>query len=214
MLDVWETLARTLRRAGRSREALEALTQVDRLSPGTPQILLALSNLSLENRDFRKARLYVDAARIAGSTNFHGQLAAIALAEGNLEMARTEALTALSQRKTSRQPRVLLARIEQQKGKLVEALAYLDQALEVERKGGQKPLVNLRSTQGDILARMGRESVTPDAGPVGLLCRKEAGQRSSGPSRRSRRETAGRRGRVPRPGLVASRHLGDRDRRR
>jgi tetratricopeptide (TPR) repeat protein len=157
MLDVWETLARTLRRAGRSREALEALTHVDRLSPGTPQILLALSDLSLENRDFRKARSFVEAARIAGATNFHGQLAAIALAEGNLEMARTEALAALSQRKTGRIPRVLLARIEQQNGKLAEALDYLDQALELERKGDQKPLINLRSTRGDILARLGRE---------------------------------------------------------
>lgn len=157
MLDVWETLARTLRRAGRPREALEALTQVDRLSPGTPQILLALSDLSLENRDFRKARSFVEAAGVAGATNFHGQLAAIALAEGNLTTARTEALTALSQRKTGRIPLVLLARIEQQNGKLAEALNYLEQALELERKGDQKPLVNLRSTQGDILARLGRE---------------------------------------------------------
>jgi tetratricopeptide (TPR) repeat protein len=99
----------------------------------------------------------VEAARIAGATNFHGQLAAIALAEGNLELARTEALTALSQRKTGRIPRLLLARIEQQNGKLAEALDYLDQDLELERKGDQKPLINLRSTRGDVLARLGRE---------------------------------------------------------
>jgi arylsulfatase A-like enzyme/tetratricopeptide (TPR) repeat protein len=163
MLDVWETYARTLRRAGRPREALEALVHVDRLSPGTPQILLALSDISLENRDFRKARSFVEAARVAGATNFHGQLAAIALAEGNLEMARTEALAALSQRKTGRIPRVLLARIEQQNGKLVEALNYLEQALELERKGDRKPLINLRSTLGDILARMGREKEAEEA---------------------------------------------------
>ncbi|HEV2064888.1 MAG TPA: sulfatase-like hydrolase/transferase, partial [Thermoanaerobaculia bacterium] len=35
MLDVWEALARSLRRVGRPAEALEALRQVDRLSPAT-----------------------------------------------------------------------------------------------------------------------------------------------------------------------------------
>jgi arylsulfatase A-like enzyme/Flp pilus assembly protein TadD len=163
MLDVWEALARTLRRLGRPAEALEALSRVDRLSPATPQILLALSDVALEARDYRKARSYAEAARAAGSTNVHGELAAIALAEGRLDTARSEALASLALRKTSRTPLLLLARVQQQKGDLAGAMKYLDQALEPEKGSGQRALVNLQSTRGDVLARLGREKEAEQA---------------------------------------------------
>jgi tetratricopeptide (TPR) repeat protein len=163
MLDVWEALARTLRRLGRPAEALEALSRVDRLSPATPQILLALSDVALEAGDYRRARSYAEAASAAGSTNVHGELAAIALAEGHLDMARSEALASLALRKTSRAPLLLLARVQQQKGDLAGAMKYLDQALEPEKGSGQRALVNLQSTRGDVLARLGREKEAEQA---------------------------------------------------
>jgi arylsulfatase A-like enzyme/Flp pilus assembly protein TadD len=157
MLDVWEALARTLRRLGRPAEALEALSRVDRLSPATPQILLALADVALEARDFRRARSYAEAARAAGAGNVHEELAAIALAEGQLETARSEAVASRDLNKTSRTPLLLLARIQQQKGDLAGAMKYLDEALALEKGLGQRPLVNLQSTRGDVLARLGRD---------------------------------------------------------
>jgi arylsulfatase A-like enzyme/tetratricopeptide (TPR) repeat protein len=163
MLDAWEALARTLRRLGRPAEALEALSRVDRLSPATPQILLALADVALEARDYRRARSYAEAASAAGAGNVHGELAAIALAEGHVETARSEALASMALRKTSRAPLLLLARVEQQKGNFAGAMKYLDEALEIEKGLGERSLVNLQSTRGDVLARMGREKEAEQA---------------------------------------------------
>jgi tetratricopeptide (TPR) repeat protein len=163
MLDVWEALARTLRRLGRPKEALEALTRVDRLSPATPQILLALADVALEAGDPRRARSYAEAARAAGAGNVHGELSAIALAEGDVEKARSEALASRDVNKTSRTPILLLARVEQKKGNLAGAMKYLDEALALEKSLGQRALINLQSTRGDVLARLGREKEAEEA---------------------------------------------------
>lgn len=163
MIDVWEGLARSLRRVGRPAEALEALSHVDRLSPATPQILLALADVALEAHDYRKARSYAEAARAAGSSNVHGELAAIALAEGRLDAAQAEALASLKLRKSNRAPLLLLARVQQQRGDLAGAMKYLDDALELEKSLGQRALVNLQSTRGDVLARLGREKEAEQA---------------------------------------------------
>ncbi|MGH9399166.1 MAG: sulfatase-like hydrolase/transferase [Thermoanaerobaculia bacterium] len=157
MLDAWETLARIARRAGRPREALAALEAADRLSPATPQILLGLADLHRELRQFDKARSLALAAAQAGASGHHEALAAIALDKGDLETARAETLTALSQSKSRRGPWVLLARVEVQRGDLAAALAATDRALSIERERKEPPMINLQATRGDVLARMGRE---------------------------------------------------------
>src|SRR5262249_29706800 len=62
MLDAREGLARVLREAGRPAEAFDALLEADRLSPGTPQILLGLADLALRQGDIPPARTYAQAA--------------------------------------------------------------------------------------------------------------------------------------------------------
>jgi len=163
MLEVWETLASILRRAGRPKEAIEALEQVDRRQPATPQILLGLAELYLEARDFQKARSLAQAAAVAGGRDVHEALAAIALEEGDLKTARTEARQVFQGNETARRPWVLLARIEQKEGSLQAALADIERALEIEKKWSQPPLVDLQSTRGDVLARMGREKEAEEA---------------------------------------------------
>lgn len=157
MLDVWETLARTLRRAGRPKEALEALLQADRLSPATPQILLGLADLSLESKDFRRARSFAEAAGAVGASNVHEELAAIALAEKDLKTARSEVQRALSKGSKARVPWLLLAQIEAQSGDLKKALGHVERALEIEKKWQQPPLLSLQSTRAHVLAQMGEE---------------------------------------------------------
>jgi len=164
MLEVWERLAMILRRAGRPKEAIEALQQADRRQPGTPQILLGLAHLSIEARDFPKARSLVQAAAVAGAADVHEELAVIALEEGDLKTARTEVRQALDgSSQTARRPWLLLARIEQKEGNLQSALADIERALEIEKKWNQPSLVDLQSTRGDVLARMGREKESEEA---------------------------------------------------
>ena len=157
MLDVWETLARLLRRAGRVREAIAALERADRLAPGTPQIMLGLADLHLENREFDRARALALAAGEAGAAGVREELAAIAFAAGDLETARREAEAVLVKTPGARAPRVLLARIALARADLSGALALLDQTAELDRASARTSAVGFRSLRGDVLARLGRE---------------------------------------------------------
>jgi tetratricopeptide (TPR) repeat protein len=163
MLEVWERLAMILRRSGRPKEAIEALGQADRRQPGTPQILLGLAQLYIEARDLPKARSLVQAASVAGAADVHEELAVIALEEGDLKTARAEVRQAFQGSETTRRPWLLLARIEQKEGNLQAALADVERALEIEKKWNQPSLVDLQSTRGDVLARMGREKEAEQA---------------------------------------------------
>ena len=157
MLDAWETLARLERRSGRIREAIAALERADRLAPGTPQIMLGLADLHLEAGDFAKARALATAAGEAGAPGFREELAAIALASGDLEAARRESEAVLARNPDARAPRLVLARVALARGDLPGSLALLDGALELDRASNRMPALNLRSLRGDVLARLGRE---------------------------------------------------------
>ena len=164
MLEVWETLSTILRRAGRQREAIEALTQADRLQPGTPQILIGLAELYIEARDFSKARALVEAAAVAGKRDVHEELAVIALEQGDLVTARAEIRQVLASGDgTLRRPWLILARLEQKNGDLPAALEDVGRALEIEKKWDQAPMADLQATRADILARMGREKEAEEA---------------------------------------------------
>jgi tetratricopeptide (TPR) repeat protein len=163
MLDAWETLARVLRRSGRTREALAALEEADRLTPGTPQIILALAGLHREVGNLAKAQALGEAAAATATPGALEELALVALARGDFEAARRQAQAALASRPTSRAPLLLLARVEIAEGHPAAALALLDSAREMGRQLGQPPLASLESTRGDVLARLGREREAEDA---------------------------------------------------
>ena len=157
MLDVWESLARVLRRSGRTREALEALERADRLAPGTPQVMLGLAGLHREAGDFDKARKLASAAGEAGAPGFHEELASIALASGDLVTAQREAEAMLAGNVDARAPRLVLARVALAGGDVAGAFAQVDGAIRRDRQSGRTPAVGFRSMRGDLLARLGRE---------------------------------------------------------
>ena len=67
-------------RVRRPAEAFEALLAVDRMQPGTPQVLLGLADLAVANNALDRARMYARAAEAAGSSDAAVMLATIALA--------------------------------------------------------------------------------------------------------------------------------------
>jgi choline-sulfatase len=158
MLDVWETLARLYRRSGRIGDALAALGEADRLAPGTPQIMLGLADLHREKKDFERARSLALAAGEAGAPGFREELAAIALAAGDLAAASREAEAVLAANPSARAPRLVLARVAVARGDFAGALSSLDQAAALDRSSGRTPAVGFRSIRGDVLARLGRGS--------------------------------------------------------
>jgi len=158
MLDGWESLARLSRRAGRLPEAIAALERADRLSPGTPQIVMGLADLNLEARRFDKARALVEAARALGSAGLDEELAAIALAEGDLAAAERHAEAARQGSPEARLPLLLLARVESRRGAYEKALAHLDEALAREADTRAAPMQGIRALRADTLGHIGKEA--------------------------------------------------------
>ena len=158
MLDVWETLARVLRRAGRPREAIEALQKADRLSPGTSPILIALADLYREAGELDRADSLAKAAIAAGASGVEEELALIALARKDLDEASRQAQIALSRSPNARAPYLLLARIEQARNRPEAALSQLERALEIERRSNGAPMRDVQAVRGDAFARLGREA--------------------------------------------------------
>jgi choline-sulfatase len=157
MLDAREGLARVLREAGRPSEAFDALLEADRLSPGTPQLLLGLADLALRKGDIPRARTYAEAAAAVGASGATQAQAEIAQASGDVPEARRLARACLREDERSRPCWLLLASIEKQAGDLKSSWEYLDRLRNL-RAAGRGPLENENFLRGDVLARTGRES--------------------------------------------------------
>jgi tetratricopeptide (TPR) repeat protein len=157
MVDVWQLLAQADLKLSRDEEALAALLQAAKLSPGNPQVLLALSEYYRVTGDFKRAREHAELARDAGALDAHENLARIALAQGDSKTAESEARAALQEHPNRRIPHLVLARVMRDQGKLQEALAEIS---EIDRltRSFQPPLFSLNYLKGDVLARLGRNA--------------------------------------------------------
>jgi choline-sulfatase len=158
MTDVWEMLGMAYLRLGKDEEALSALKECVRLSPGNPQALLALSEFYLETGQYDKAREHALLARDVGASNAHENLARIAVEQKDFKTAESEAQAALREYPDRRIPHLILGRVKRAAGDQAGALAELDLALRASQSKKQPPLTNLNFLRGDILARLGREA--------------------------------------------------------
>ncbi len=157
MTDVWQMYSEALMRVGREKEALAALQTAARLSPGSPQVMMALSEYFMETGDFAEARRHAEAIGDAGTASPHENLARIAIAEGDLAAAEKEARAALERYPSRRVPRLILGRVLHDRGDYPGALMELDLAARPRGSESAVPLQNLQFLRGDCLARLGRE---------------------------------------------------------
>jgi len=155
MTDVWEMLAQAELKLGNEREALHALQESARLSPG-PQALMALAEFYLETGQYDLARKHALLAGEGGAANVHENLARIAVALGDWGTAESEAAAALKEYPDRRTPRLVLARVKKARGDLAGALAELEALRSLSEKEKQPPLASLNYVRGDVLARLGR----------------------------------------------------------
>ena len=158
MTDVWQLYADACLKLGRDEDALAALQTAAKLSPGNPQVLMALSDYYLAVGDYAQARRHAELVGEAGSTNPHENLARISLAEGKLDDAAREARAALALYPTRRVPHLVLARVARDRRDYAGALAELALAARPQETGAGAPLQNLNFLRGDCLARLGRDA--------------------------------------------------------
>jgi len=156
MTDVWQMYGDSLMKLGREEEALAALKEAARLSPGNPQVLMALSDYYLEIGNYAEARRHAEAAGDAGTTSPHDNLARIAIIEGDLATAEKEARLSLAKYPSRRVPHMILGRVLHDRHDYAAALVELDLASQPHGTE-QVPLQNLSFLKGDSLARLGRE---------------------------------------------------------
>ncbi len=158
MVDVWQLYAEACLKLGRDDDALAALQTAAKLSPGNPQILMALSDYYLATGDYAEARKHAELVGESGAANPHENLARIALAEGNLEAAERESRAALERYPTRRVPHMILGRVARDRRDYAGALAELALAARAQENGRASPIQNLNFLRGDCLARLGREA--------------------------------------------------------
>jgi choline-sulfatase len=146
MLDVWDILARTLDRVGRTDEGIEAAKRALRLSPNTTHLALLIASMALERHRIDEAERHAELALDAEPGLAHDLLARVALARGDIPRAEREAHLALQ---TGDRVFALLtlARIELNRNNATAALADCDRAVSflATRKGsGVKDLYFVR----------------------------------------------------------------------
>lgn len=158
MTDVWQMYGEGCMKLGRQEEALAALEQAARLSPGNPQVLMALSDYYIETGNFAEAKKHAEAVGEAGGTSPHENLARIAVAERDLDAAERESRAALEKSPLRRIPHLILGRVRHDRNDYTGALVELELARRPRHGGAAPPLQNLNYLRGDSLARLGRDA--------------------------------------------------------
>jgi len=163
MADAWGVLANCYHKLGRTKDAIQALLQGDKVQPGNPITLSSLANEYFDLGDLKQARLYAERSVVVnGPPQAHEILAEVALAEKNYDRAEREARVALGNHTNRRKPFLILAQIAKARGDLSGALSQLDAIErmpgEGENEPGERELSNVSYLRGDILARMGKSA--------------------------------------------------------
>ncbi len=157
MADAWGSLAEAEHKLGRHEASLAALERQDRLTPGSPHILLSFANQYLELQDLDRARLYAERALAANAPPEANEvLARIALARRDWPEAERQANLALEGHQGRKLPYIVLAQVRRARGDLPGALQMLDEVQAKLQSSGQGEMSNLHYFRADILARMDR----------------------------------------------------------
>jgi arylsulfatase A-like enzyme/tetratricopeptide (TPR) repeat protein len=163
MSDAWGALANSFHKLGRNEDAIAALKEQDRLQPGSGITLASFANEYLELENLEKARLYAERSiAVNGPPQAHEALAAVLLAQKELDGAEREARLAMGNHRGRKKPLVILAQVAKARGDLAGALAQLD-ALHSSSEEEEREMSNVSYLRGDILARMGRNREAEEA---------------------------------------------------
>lgn len=170
MLDAWEFLARSLQRAGRREEALEAYQKALELSGGTPHLAVSAASLFFELDRFDEAESHARLALEQHGSFAHGLLARIALARHDLDTAESEARLALDDENQRLGPQITLANVLYARGRHEEAL---ERVAEIEATFTSRESLDTELIQGLYLLAGRIHADLGQAGPAETAFRRE-----------------------------------------
>ena len=153
----WEFLGRGLEQLGEIDEALKATTKALELRGGQgDHLAFAASRLHLRLGHWAEARAHAELALGTDPSQARALLAEIALLQGDLAEATTQAEQSLDIRR-SVSPLMVLAQIHLRQGDLERVEESLDELESLqERLAPGQPLAGLATLRAEVLARRGR----------------------------------------------------------
>lgn len=133
--DGWSMLGESLRRSGRTSEAIDVLRNGLRRFPSNSGLAMSLAEAFLQRGEYEEARAHAELAVLQEGAVARELLARIALASNDVAGAERQLEKALSQKPKRVEAILLLADLRRKQGRRPEQLALLNEAkLEIERR--------------------------------------------------------------------------------
>ncbi|MHB0972058.1 MAG: sulfatase-like hydrolase/transferase [Thermoanaerobaculia bacterium] len=149
-VDAWLRLAASHERLGAVGEAEAAYRRAIEAAPSLASgIALSLGNLQLRSGKYRDALAHAELALSRSPSAAHLLMARIALAQGQVPRAVSEARTAMEDSLRRAEATIVLARALGASGRISDALKLLDSPTD-------PPTREFHATRADLLARSGR----------------------------------------------------------
>ena len=157
MLDVWDLYSQSLRKMGRTEEALAALKKGIAASPdAATHYFVAVATLCLRLGKIEEAAKNAEIAKGRGDPNADDMLARIHLTRKEWDAAEAAAKASLAARPSKPLPYLILARVEIERNHLGTALELVEKARLLSESRSKTTLQDLHFLRGDILGRMER----------------------------------------------------------
>ena len=153
MLDAWESLAKSLLKVGRTKEAIDAFGHVLALDPLKPETHLALARIFALERQPSRAREHADLAARRDPAAAYEVLAELAMDAGRPSEAVSLARRSVEADPSRYMSHYLLGVIAAQQGRCGEAIGDFRRAIEAKRVEPNAVVRNLHAGLADCLAR-------------------------------------------------------------
>lgn len=152
----WGLIGAACQRAGKREQALGALREQMKRSPGNAQVALTMATLLAELGRYDEARAHASLAIPAAPAFARELLANIAFAEGKLDAAESEARACLEIEPSSVQALMLLAGVRHEQTRFAEELELLDRARSTVAAYRMPAIRDLELRRGEALLALGR----------------------------------------------------------
>ena len=158
MLDAWESLAKSLLKIGRTKDAIDAFGRVLAIDPLKPETHLALARIFALERQPGRAREHAELAAKHDPAAAHEVLAELAMDDGRLADAATFARRSVEADPSRYMSHFVLGVVAARQGRCGDAIGDFRRAIDAKRTEPHAVVRNLHAALADCLARTDRQA--------------------------------------------------------